>query len=280
MPSRLCGVALDVTTRKQAELALAESEARLRQAFDEIRAVYSTAPIGLALVGRDLRYRNINAALAAINGRPVEDHLGRSVAEVVPDLWPGIEPVYRAVLERGEAVLDLPTSGRASAGDTEGHWRVSYHPVRDETGEIWGVSVTVRAVTLELSAALRLGADHAGLHDLLATLDLGTFMARDLDGTIRYWSGGCERLYGWTAAEAVGQVSHALLETAFPVPLSKIEAALEGDGVWSGDLRHRTRSDEEIVVAAHKLEFGHSGGAAKSVGDAFAEGWREFCSVD
>jgi PAS domain S-box-containing protein len=64
------------------------------------------------------------------------------------------------------------------------------------------------------------------LRDLLATLELGTVMARDFDGVIRFWSAGCVRLYGWSAAEAIGKNSHVLLKTVFPVPLAEIEAAL------------------------------------------------------
>ena len=88
---------------------------------------------------------------------------------------------------------------------------------------------------------------------LLATLDLGTFMARDLDGTIRFWSEGCARLYGWTAAEAVGRSAHELLHTRFPVPLAEMEATLERNGEWVGDLRHRTRDGRELIVSAHKV---------------------------
>ena len=91
------------------------------------------------------------------------------------------------------------------------------------------------------------------LRDLLATLDLGAFMARDLDGTIRFWSAGCERLYGWSAAEAVGQDAHGLLRTTFPVPREEIAAALEREGEWTGDLRQRTREGAEIVVVANKV---------------------------
>ena len=41
--------------------------------------------------------------------------------------------------------------------------------------------------------------------ELLATLSLGAFMARDSSGVIRYWAEGCVRLYGWSAKEAVGK---------------------------------------------------------------------------
>ncbi|MDO9714041.1 ATP-binding protein [Paracraurococcus lichenis] len=91
------------------------------------------------------------------------------------------------------------------------------------------------------------------LLDLLATLDLGASMARDLDGTIRFWSEGCVRLYGWSGAEAVGRDAHTLLRTAFPVPRAEIAAALERQGEWIGDLRQWTRDGREVVVAARKM---------------------------
>jgi CHASE3 domain sensor protein len=88
--------------RRRAEQAAAqaESEARLRHALGELGAVYGTVPVGLCLVDRGFRFRSINAALAAMNGLPAEAHLSRTVAEVLPDLWPLLEPLYRAVLER------------------------------------------------------------------------------------------------------------------------------------------------------------------------------------
>ncbi|MFC0386021.1 PAS domain-containing protein [Muricoccus vinaceus] len=270
-PTRMIGIDFDITDRKRAELALAESEARLRHALDEIQAVYASAPIGLALLDRDLRYCHVNAALAAINGRPVAEHLGRMVVEVVPEIWQRVEPVLRAVLDRGEAVSGMPVSGRTGAAGNERHWLASYHPVRDDEGEVRGVSVAVLPVRGEQHAAPGLATNEARLHDLLETLDQATLMARDRSGTIRYWSGGCERLYGWTAKEAVGQVSHDLLGTVFPVTASEIEAALECDGEWSGDLRHRTRAGEEIVVAAHEVLRRNPDGTAALVIEALVD---------
>src|ERR1700751_1940564 len=49
-------------------------------------ALYRSAPVGLGFWDRDLRYVRVNEALAAINERAVEDHVGRTFREVVPQL--------------------------------------------------------------------------------------------------------------------------------------------------------------------------------------------------
>ncbi|HYF55108.1 MAG TPA: HWE histidine kinase domain-containing protein [Salinarimonas sp.] len=97
-----------------------------------------------------------------------------------------------------------------------------------------------------------LATSEARLRELLATLDLTAAMARDLDGTIRFWSAGCERIYGWTAEEAVGRMAHDLLATRFPTSQADVEATLARDGEWQGDLRQRRRDGAEITVSAHK----------------------------
>ena len=126
-------------------------------------------------------------------------------------------------------------------------------PVRDALGRItcWcGNNVDVsRQYAVETALADR----ETQLKNLLATLDLSAVIIRRMDGTIQFWLAGFERLYGWSAAEAVGRNSHQLLQTIFPVPLAEIEATLLRDGEWSGDLRHKRRDGSEIIVAARKV---------------------------
>ena len=108
----------------------------------------ATAPVGLGFVDRDLRYRRINRSLAAINGRPVTAHLGRTVRDVLPTLAPTLEPLLRRVIETGEAVVDLEISGESPAAPArEGSWLVSYYPVRAEGGPILGVGIIVTEIT-------------------------------------------------------------------------------------------------------------------------------------
>ena len=95
--------------------------------------------------------------------------------------------------------------------------------------------------------------------------DLAVIMVCDLRGTIRSWSEGCRRLYGWTAAEAIGRLSHELLQTICPVPRAEVEAALRVDGEWSGELRNRGRDGAEVIVSAQEVLHRNVRGEVSSV---------------
>ena len=95
--------------------------------------------------------------------------------------------------------------------------------------------------------------EELSLEEILSTLDLATVFVREFSGTIRFWSAGCVRLYGWSAEQAVGHSAHALLQTEFPMPLEEIQAVLQSRQEWMGDLRHRRRDGSVITVEAHKV---------------------------
>src|SRR5947209_324368 len=69
---------------------------------------------------------------------------------------------------------------------------------------------------------------------------------RRMDGEIVYWTLGAEELYGFSAKEAFGRLSHELLQTTFPIKLSTIEARLIAQGEWRGRLRHVAKDGRPI----------------------------------
>ncbi len=87
------------------------------------------------------------------------------------------------------------------------------------------------------------------LADLTQLTNLGQLLIRDLQDRIVLWSDGCARLYGFTAEQALGRVSHELLQTEFPQPLEAIRATLHKTGRWEGELTHR-RADGTVVHVA------------------------------
>ncbi|HEX5158134.1 MAG TPA: PAS domain-containing sensor histidine kinase [Ktedonobacterales bacterium] len=92
----------------------------------------------------------------------------------------------------------------------------------------------------DLLARLRLQTDLINLaHDAI--------LVRDPANRILVWNKGAEELYGWTAQEALGRVTHTLFKTRFPISRITIEAQLQRDGAWEGELTH-TRPDGRIVI--------------------------------
>jgi PAS domain S-box-containing protein len=85
------------------------------------------------------------------------------------------------------------------------------------------------------------------LADLLE-LSYEPMFAWDLGGAIELWNAGAERLYGFAAGEAIGHISHALLQTRFPIPFTELQSRLRADGKWSGELRHVCKDGREVVV--------------------------------
>jgi PAS domain S-box-containing protein len=82
---------------------------------------------------------------------------------------------------------------------------------------------------------------------------------RTVEGVILYWNTGAERNYGFVEAHAVGQLSHALLQTRFPGPRVTIEELLRQHGRWEGRLV-QTASDGRLVTVDARWVLSHTGG--------------------
>ncbi len=123
---------------------------------------------------------------------------------------------------------------------------LSVSAIPDEAGNILGYCFVAkdRRGQLQAEALLRRQAK-------LLDLANDAILVRDLqDDTITYWNEGAVRLYGWPAEEALGAYSHDLLSTTFPFPLEDIKQTFLEQGLWRGELVHKTRSGREITVSS------------------------------
>jgi PAS domain S-box-containing protein len=71
---------------------------------------------------------------------------------------------------------------------------------------------------------------------------------RDVEDRITYWNAGAEQTYGFTRAEAIGQISKDILSTQFPAPLASIEAIATKRDRWDGELTNRRADGQSIIV--------------------------------
>jgi PAS domain S-box-containing protein len=86
-PIRMTGITMDITERKQAELALAESEQRLRQAEEKYRSIFENAVTGIFQTTPDGRYISANPALARIYGYNSVDDLMADLTDIEQQLY-------------------------------------------------------------------------------------------------------------------------------------------------------------------------------------------------
>jgi serine phosphatase RsbU (regulator of sigma subunit) len=132
--------------------ALAIDNAKLHDSAERslsvLHTVFSSAPVGLALVDRDLSFVRVNETFEAFHSAAVEDEVASA---------------YRHVLDTGESVLDRDLT-TVSRDGTQRHWNASFTPVTHADGSITSaivavVDVTERRALLDAERDARLRAD-------------------------------------------------------------------------------------------------------------------------
>ncbi|MDF1762869.1 MAG: PAS domain S-box protein [Oleibacter sp.] len=112
-------------------------------------ALLENTGLGIAILDSNLVYRHINSQLALFNGMSIEDHLGKSVGELLPKIAHLIVPLLNQVLSSGEAIKNFSVSGETpSTEGREGKWEASYLPIHSN-GQVAGILVIAANKTLE-----------------------------------------------------------------------------------------------------------------------------------
>jgi PAS domain S-box-containing protein len=152
----------EVEVRRNAEEALRKTQAalegRVAQRTHELAganalldALFEQAPIGLGFWDRELRFVRLNSALAEMNGVPREAHIGRTVAEVLPEMDPAVMDAFQKVLVTGETLSHEVSGMTPAAPGRKRWWAVTYHQVR-AGDEVQGVGAVCKEITDEKEA--------------------------------------------------------------------------------------------------------------------------------
>jgi len=228
---------VEITERKRAEEALQRSESDLKQAHRVARlGSWEWDPKTDTVTWSEQIHRVFGS----------DPNLGvPGVADqarlFTPESWTRLEAALAEAVRSGTPYeLDL----EVVRVDGTRAWMIARGEAeRDADGKVGKLRGTVQDITERKIAeeALRRQAN---------ILDLAPVLVRDLQNRIILWTQGAEKLYGYTAEEALGRVSHELLQTVFPGPLDQIEQTLNTSGSWEGELLHRTRDGSRIVNAS------------------------------
>ena len=238
-------VARDVTERKRRERAFVERAARERQQLAELDHLYRTAPVGLAFHDPELRYIRVNERLAAAHGRSVEEHVGLHLRDVVPEIAPIVEPIFKRVMETGEPILEVEVEG--STATAKGRtFLASFYPVKGPDGSILGVSNVVQDITERKEAERACARDAARLERDVARREEANRELRALQGQLMQ----AERLQ--TAEGVAATVAHAINNPLMAL-IGMVELRLESAGEADPELERVARIGRRIKSVVERM---------------------------
>ncbi len=258
----------DVTERKRAEQEIKKLNKQLEQRVNELQSLLDAAPIGVWVAhdpecGRITGNRCADALMGIPHGtnispttppdEKVNFQVRRAGKEIPPEEWPllyatahGV-PVLNSelevVLENGQIITLM---GNAV-------------PLFDENQTVRGGIAAFTDISERKRAEERVK-EQATLIDLATN----AIFVRDLEGRIVFWNQGAQRLYGWTAAEAMGKNGDQF-RIEGPMPgLEEARKEVIDKGEWTGELRQVTKDGKEIIVESHWTLLRDEDGQPKS----------------
>jgi len=226
---------------------------RARRELAEARTLLdtlsSTPSVGMVFVDCEFRVLRINATAAAVNGAPIEDQIGRPVAELAPEAWLQLEPAYRQVMKTGEALAGQDI--RFSQPDAAEQTRVfltSFYPVRMK-----GALLGIGAIAVDVTDA-RVASEFR--QAVMDNMTEGVYV-QDHEGLLTYMNAAATRLLGFSQDELIGKSMHETVHfqhvdgSAFPAEdCGLLHSQAEGRTLRSVEDAF-TRKNGEIFPAAY-----------------------------
>ena len=204
-----------------------------------------------AIIGKTLDgiVTSWNPSAERIFGYAASEMIGKPIHVIATPRRPKEMAHILDRIRRGERIEHYETERKRKDGRVI-QVSLTISPIHDANGRVVGASKIAHDITDRKTAESQLKAKSEQLEEFAHALDLAPVMVRALDGRILLWGRGLQSLYGWTADEAIGRISHELLATESPTPLPEIMAELLDTGEWQGELVHAHRSGRRVVVAS------------------------------
>jgi diguanylate cyclase (GGDEF)-like protein/PAS domain S-box-containing protein len=187
-----------------------------------------------------------NRGAEQLYGYSADEAIGRPVAMLFPRDIAAKEMQLTEGAVRGEHVEHYETRRLCKDGSVV-EVSLTLSPFRDAQGTIVGISSIARDLTARKRA-------EAVVHRAqLLDLAHDAIIVRDpAESRVTYWNREAEEIYGYSAEEARGKITHELLETTGTEQIEAIDAALEESGRWHGELRHTRKDGGHIVVSSRQ----------------------------
>jgi PAS domain S-box-containing protein len=160
-----------------------------------------------AIVSKDLTGTIIswNKAAERLFGYTADEAIGRSIRMLIPPALQSEEDDVLASIRSGKAITNYETIRQRKDG-TEVQISLTVSPIYDDAGAVIGASKIARDISGRKQA-------ETAVHRLAAVVMSSddAIITKTLDGVITSWNPSAERMFGYTAAEALGQSIRMLI---------------------------------------------------------------------
>ena len=218
-PTRMYGVDLDITEKKNIER-------RIRRSENQLRVITDSVPGLISYIDKDCRYRFVNRKYTEWFGISAEEFIGRHMREMLgAKVYKVLKPNVEMVLS-GKACTIETTVPYKNAG--ERFVQFSYVPDFRDDNSVGGFYVLVTDLTDRKLMEDLLRSSEERLSGLMESFTDYAIFSTDLDGRIESWNSGAENIFGYTESEILGRPADILYipdEVAKGLPLKEMRVA-------------------------------------------------------
>ena len=166
-----------------------------------LESFFEGSTVGMFLLDQQLRFIQLNQAIAEINGVSVEASLGFTADEIIPNLAPQLNPIYQQVLETNEPLFNVEISGETpkNPGVTR-YWQGSYFPLLREDDQIMAIGAVIVEISTRKQAEIALQASEHRFRQAVVEAPFPIIIHAE-DGKILQISNTITQITGYTAQE-------------------------------------------------------------------------------
>lgn len=215
------------------------------RAGTHILALLESINDGFLSMKPDWSCTSINRAAEGILGRQRQEVLGKNFWEVFPEMLGTPFWIQCQGAAEARSSMDIedsyPPTGQRLA------FHISASPI--------GIALSFHPATPhEQHMQEQYSPDqYAQLQASLMELASDAIIVRDPASRVVSWNRGAEHLYGWSAPEARGKITHQILQTRFPASRQDIDRFLATGERWEGELTHTRKDGTPVIVESRQV---------------------------